>query len=137
MTPITRTTATLLASLAATQAHANLADDPTNAPYFGRCETTQICRETSGCINFPTFGTLVLQIDGATGHLGHEPDDPRPLEIYHALDPTPPAPEDLGLRFLVEQEPVDALSRRFAYVDQTRAGPVGQYFMLDCREAQE
>ncbi|WP_339983772.1 hypothetical protein [Gymnodinialimonas ulvae] len=114
---------------------ANLADDPTNAPYFGRCETTEICRDTSGCISFPTFGTLVLQINGATGTLGHEPDDPRPLEIYHALDPTPPDPDDLGLRFLVEQEPRDALSRRFAYVDQTRAGPAGQYFILECTQS--
>lgn len=134
---MTRRLALFIALAFPTPAMANLADNPTNAPYFGRCETTEICRETSGCISFPTFGTLVLQIDGPTGHLGHEPDDPRPLDIYHALDPTPPAPEDLGLRFLVEQEPIDALTRRFAYVDQTRAGPAGQYFMLDCRESSE
>ena len=120
------------AALPAPQAMANLTDETSPERYTGACETVAICRENSGCAQFPTFGTLVLQIDGDTGHLGPDPDDPRPLNVYHALDATPPDAQDLGLRFIVEQPAEDALSRRFAYVDQTRAGPAGRYFMLNC-----
>lgn len=122
----------LCAALAAPPAMANLSDDTAPQIYVAACETVAICRENNGCAQFPTFGTLVLQIEDGTGHLGREPDDPRPLNVYHTLDPTPPDPEDLGLRFIVEQPAEDALSRRFAYVDQTRAGPAGRYFMLEC-----
>ncbi len=127
-----------MALLAATTAHATLDDDPaTPLSYAASCETVEICRENSGCAAFPTFGSLSLQITGDTGQLGPEPDDPRPLQVYHALDTTPPDPEDLGLRFIVEQEPTDPLTRRFAYVDQTRAGPAGRYFILECTEQAE
>ncbi|MBF9042190.1 hypothetical protein HKCCE4037_02545 [Rhodobacterales bacterium HKCCE4037] len=108
--------------------------DDGGAAYIATCETAEICRETSGCIEFPTFGRLHLSITGPTGQLGPNPDDPRPLDVYHGLDSTPPDPETLGLRFIVEQQAQDPLTRRFAYVDQTRAGPAGRYFMLDCTE---
>ena len=32
---------------------------------------------------------------------------------------------------------LERITRRFAYVDQTRAGPAGRYFMLECTEQAE
>ncbi|MEX3015405.1 hypothetical protein [Gymnodinialimonas hymeniacidonis] len=118
-------------------AQANLSDDIATTTYTATCETIEICRESSGCVSFPTFGVLILQVQGDRGSLGPEADDPRPLNVYHALESAPPDPEDLGLRFIVEQEATDPLTRRFAYVDQTRAGPAGRYFMLECTERSE
>ncbi len=115
---------------------ATLDDTPftDNAPYIATCETVEICRTNSGCAAFPALGELLLRIEGPLGQLGPSEDLLEPLDVIQALDATPIDPEQAGLRILVEEPAEDALTRRFAFFDRSRAGPAGQYFILHCTE---
>ena len=116
-------------------AHAEFVFDPNDAPpYTGICETVEICREGSSCARMPALGQSLLRITGGDGALGPSEAELETVEVFQAPTQAPEDLSDLGPRVLIEQE-AQGLSRRFAFVDRTRAGPPGRYFILECREA--
>lgn len=137
-----RTALVTLCLWVASPAMAALGDEDTSAGYRGICTMPQSCLDTVGCTATPSFGELLLSIEGDVTTLGRNDQDASPIDRYPTLESAFPLPEIETHRrsFLVDLPP-EGRTRRFALhvqiIDAQTQEPIlrPRSFVLECLEA--